>query len=290
MKEVTDIPTLPIRDDDSHKGTFGKALIIAGSMGMSGAAILAGRAALRCGTGLVSIACPRSILSIVASAEPSYMTVPLGEDADGKIAHSTPAAQENIVAHCESVAAVAIGPGLGKSRELWNLMRNVILRKLSNPMVIDADAINNISADELRASKGSRARILTPHPGELSRLVRIPTTEIQQNRVEIAARYANGFQSIIVLKGYETIVTDGKRLYVNQTGNAGMATGGTGDVLTGVITGLLAQGMDAFDAAVLGVWIHGRAGDRVRDRISAAGLIASDLPDEIGHVCRELEK
>lgn len=252
---------------------------------MSGAAVLAGRSALRSGAGLVAIACPKSIQPIVAAGEPSYMTVGLDEEVQGRISD---VAVHHLETLAESASAMAFGPGISRSSGL-QVVASYLYHDCQFPLVVDADGLNNLVDGNISFSKHSGVRILTPHPGEFARMTGISTALVQSNRKDLAADFAKTHGVILVLKGAGTVVTDGESLYINDTGNAGMATGGTGDVLTGLMTGLLAQGMPPFDAAVLGVWVHGRAGDLVRKRLSAAGLIASDLPDEIASVFGELE-
>jgi ADP-dependent NAD(P)H-hydrate dehydratase len=271
---ISDVPQLPSRAVDSHKGSYGRVVLIGGSVGMSGAISLAGLGALRGGAGLVYLACPRSIWSVVAAIEPSYLTVPLPEDAQGRL--SIPSVPE-IMAACQHTDAVAIGPGLGQSDELHEVVAQVI-RSVNVPCVVDADALN-LLADQLEMlSTTPSMRVLTPHPGEFARLTGLTIQMVQANREALAVQFAKRYRVIVVLKGAGTVITDGERLCINQTGNPGMATGGTGDVLTGLITSLLAQGADPFDAACLGCHLHGLAGDIAAEELSLPGLIASDLP------------
>lgn len=265
---------LPDRPPDGHKGTFGHVLIIAGSRGMSGAAALAGCSALRGGAGLVTVAAPESIVPIVAGIEPSYLTLPLPEDADGRIAAG---ARAVIEPRLIAVDSVAIGPGWGQSNAL-QLLAIDLYRTLPGPLVVDADALNLLagSANQLREHAGPR--ILTPHPGEFARLTGNDTATVQQNREPLAQEFASKHHIVLVLKGRRTIITDGTELHLNPTGNSGMGTGGTGDVLTGLIAALLAQGLSPLDAARTGAYLHGLAGDLAAAELSEPGLIASDLP------------
>ncbi len=274
LKRISEIPQLPSRALDSHKGSYGRVVLIGGSIGMSGAISLAGLGALRGGAGLVYLACPRSVWSAVAAIEPSYLTVPLPEDSLGRLAiPSIP----DIMTACQAADAVAIGPGLGQSDELREVVSQVI-RGVDVPCVVDADALNLlVERQGLFASARSR-RVLTPHPGEFARLTGLPIGEIQAHRESLAVEFAQRHRVVLVLKGAGTIVTDGDRLFINRTGNPGMATGGTGDVLTGLITALIAQGADPFDAACLGCHLHGLAGDIAAEELSPPGMIASDLP------------
>ncbi|MEX2288604.1 MAG: NAD(P)H-hydrate dehydratase [Planctomycetaceae bacterium] len=274
IQHVFEVPAPPRRPDDAHKGTFGRVLIVAGSRGMSGAAALAGLGALRGGAGLVYVAVPVGILPIVASIEPSYLTIALPEDENGRVGGKAEKILDELIPKHE---AVAIGPGCGQSTELTSLARQ-LFASVELPMVIDADGLNALagSGDALRAHAGPR--ILTPHPGEFARLISSDVKTVQANREELAAKFARDNGIVLVLKGQGTVITDGERLAVNATGNSGMATGGTGDVLTGLIAALLAQGMSAFDAARLAAHLHGLAGDLAAAELTKPALIASDLP------------
>lgn len=271
------IPKPPARPGDSHKGTYGSALVVAGSAGMSGAAILSGVGALRSGAGLVFLAVPDAILSIVAGAEPSYLTIGLPSDASGHIGDGASVLRQAI--HGKS--AVAIGPGLGQSATLQSIVSD-LYTTCELPLVVDADGLNLLAETGREMSHHAGARILTPHPGEFGRLIGRTASEVQEHRQTLAIEFARRHQVVLVLKGHGTVITDGDRTAVNQTGNSGMSTGGTGDVLTGLIVGLLAQGMPPFDAARLGVHLHGLAGDLAAAELTQPGLIASDLPRFLG--------
>ena len=292
IRRVTELPAPPERTADSHKGTYGRVLIVGGSRGMSGAAGLAGLGALRGGAGLVSIAVPEAILPMVAAMEPSYLTIPLPDDAQGKLSAAAHGHLQQVVAN---QSAVAIGPGWGQSAELTELARR-LYTEVALPLVIDADGLNALAKmpDALASPPGPDGqpapRVLTPHPGEFSRLCGATMREIQENRERLALEFARERRVILVLKGHRTLVTDGDRLYENTTGNPGMATGGTGDVLTGLITSLAAQGLEAFEAAQLGVYLHGLAGDLAAADLSQPGLIASDLPRYLGAAWREFDR
>jgi NAD(P)H-hydrate epimerase len=270
---ATALPVLPERKPDSHKGDFGRALLVGGSRGMSGAIAMAGLAALRSGAGLVTLAVPRSIQDVVASIEPSYMTHGLPEE-DGGIAD---AAADDLLALTINATAVALGPGLGRCRGMPNLVER-LYREVMQAMVVDADGLFALAARPNSIGGARGARILTPHPGEFERLA--GTRPGEEDRVEAAAalarRDATG-KSIVVLKGHHTVITDGHRYAINKTGNPGMATGGTGDVLTGIITALLCQGLEPFEAARLGVHLHGLAGDLAAEELGQISMIASDL-------------
>lgn len=286
MVRVTTLPPLPARPDDAHKGVFGRVSIIAGSRGMTGAACMSGVAALRSGAGLVTVASAASVIPVIAAYEPSYMTVPLREDEDGRIAGSSLAA---IVSLLLSSKAGVIGPGLGRSNQLNDIVINVY-RRTPVPMVIDADGLNVLanSGQEITRSNLAGYRVLTPHPGEFARLTGKTTVEIAADRENLAWEFAKTHGVVLVLKGAGTVITDGDRLAINTTGNPGMATGGTGDVLTGIIAALLSQGMDPFAASQLGVHLHGLAGDLAAEELSQPALIASDLLRYLGRAWKTL--
>jgi NAD(P)H-hydrate epimerase len=274
MQIVNDIPKLKPRADDGHKGDYGKICIIAGSVGMSGAAALAGRSALRAGAGLVRVATPKSVLPIVAAIEPSFTTIALPEDGNGRIS----AEAINII--LEAVGqndAVAFGPGIGTSGALRSILET-LLEQETLRLVIDADGLNNLAGIKNWPDRLKAKLILTPHPGEFKRLWSgLLRDELPTDRQEQALQLAQKTNTIVVLKGAGTVVTDGEKVYINKTGNPGMATAGSGDVLTGVITALLGQGLSDFDAAVLGVYIHGLAGDIAAEKLGQVSLIVTDI-------------
>ncbi|MBI2808866.1 MAG: NAD(P)H-hydrate dehydratase [Planctomycetes bacterium] len=275
MTTVTTLPMLPPRPLDAHKGDFGRVLVVAGSRGMSGAAVLCAGAALRAGAGLVTAAIPGEILPIVAAGNPCYTTSGLPHDDAGRLSRQAEVKLTELIGLSD---VVALGPGLGRSGELTNLLVDLVPR-IDRPMVIDADGLNAFIGKTDRLDGAKQGRILTPHPGEFARLMQVDGHEMQSRRTEMATTFAQSTHCVLVLKGHETLVTDGERLYRNTTGNPGMATGGTGDVLTGVIAALVGQGLAAFEAAQLGVYLHGMAGDLARDQIGEVSLIATDLLD-----------
>ncbi|MCE5267604.1 MAG: NAD(P)H-hydrate dehydratase [Planctomycetaceae bacterium] len=268
-----ELPRLPPRREDAHKGDFGLALIVGGSRGMAGAAALAGMAALRGGAGLVRVAAPEPCVDTVAGFEPSYMTIPLPADDDGRIAS---AAFDMVAEHAERATALACGPGLGRSLGLDSLVVR-LYQDIVKPMVFDADALNALAAESESLARPGGPRVVTPHPGEFARLVGHKLEGDARN--DAAADLAVRCGIVVVLKGHRTLVTDGRRRSINKTGNPGMATGGMGDVLTGLIAALMCQGLDAFDAARLGVYLHGLAGDLAAEDFGQVSLIASDLID-----------
>ena len=279
MQLIETIPKLKPRALDAHKGDFGRVCIIAGSVGMSGAAALAGRAALRAGAGLVRVAIPESILPIVASIEPSFTTIPLAEDSTGRISAK---AINTILSTVSENDAVAFGPGIGTSSALRSILETLIEQEQLR-LVVDADGLNNLSGIKSWPGKLKAKLILTPHPGEMKRLWSAlfreqPPPDRQQQAVQLAQHS----ETVVVLKGAGTVVADGQRVYTNKTGNPGMATAGSGDCLTGVITALAGQGLNSFDAAVLGVYIHGLAGDIAAERKGPVSLIATDIIQALG--------
>jgi ADP-dependent NAD(P)H-hydrate dehydratase len=290
IKRIKSLPKAPQRPNDANKGTFGKVLVVAGHRGMSGAPCLAGLGALRGGAGLVTVAVPLGILPIVAGVEPSYLTLPLPEDGEGRISHDAAGVLEAEIAKQTSFA---IGPGLGQSAGLAALVGR-FFSSVECPAVFDADALNALAsapgplAARTRRRDDVLPRILTPHPGEFARLAATDIPTVQKNRESLAVKFAAEHRLVLVLKGHKSVITDGRRVAINSTGNSGMATGGTGDVLTGLIAALLAQGMEPFEAAQMGAHLHGLAGDLAAKSVSKPGLIASDLPRWLGEAWRKL--
>jgi NAD(P)H-hydrate epimerase len=285
MRTVTKIPRLKARAADAHKGDFGKVCIIAGSIGMSGAAALAGKAALRAGAGLVRVATSKSVLPIVASIEPSFTTIPLPEDNAGRIAASAANTILNLISDND---CIAFGPGLGITQGVCAVLQRLLEQK-GLRLIIDADGLNNLSKINDWPRQNKADIILTPHPGEMKRLwTGLFRTPLPSDRKIQAIQMANKTGATVVLKGKGTVVTDGEKLYVNKTGNPGMATGGTGDVLTGIITALAGQGLSNFDAAVLGVYVHGRAGDIAAKKLGQISLIATDIIESLGEAFKKI--
>ena len=277
MRRVRALPSLAPRRPDAHKGDYGRVFVVGGSTGMAGAPCLCGQAALRSGAGLVTVAVPESLYPIVAAKLTNCMTLPLPERDGGIDIAGDPEARHEL----DRADVVALGPGLGRSAGARESARR-LASELSCAMVIDADGLNAFAGGNGLSSPPSGPRVLTPHPGEMARLMGMKhAEEVQEDREEIASRAAVRFGAVVVLKGHRTVVTDGERLYVNTTGNPGMATGGTGDVLTGVVAGLLAQGLTPFDAAQLGVFIHGLAGDVACRGVGEVSLVATDLLDAL---------
>ena len=281
MERYNVIPKPPVRPADAHKGTAGLVLIVAGSRGMAGAAALTGMAALRAGAGLVRIATPDRVLDTVAALAPCCTTSPLPDDG----AHLAREAAQVVLKLAEGQHAIAMGPGLGQTDGVAGVVQ-AVLAHAASPVVLDADGLNVLGRHAHNVLKAARAPIvITPHPGEAARLLGATAQEVQADREAAAARLA-ALGAVAVLKGRGTVVTDGKRLYVNTTGNPGMATGGAGDVLTGMLAALVAGGMKPFEAAVLAAWAHGRAGDLAAEQRGILGLTALDILDCVPQALR----
>ncbi|MBU0634283.1 MAG: NAD(P)H-hydrate dehydratase [Candidatus Omnitrophica bacterium] len=262
------------RKKNAHKGDFGHVFVLAGSAGYTGAACLCSRAALVSGAGLVTLGIGKSLNAIVARKLTEAMTRPLPDTKDGNL---TLRAFKQIKAASGKMDVLAIGPGLSRNPNTQKLIRKVIAQ-IRKPMVIDADGLNALTGhlDVLR--KNSSAKIITPHPGEMGRLLKISASCVQKKRKQLAKQFSDMYNVVTVLKGARTVVaSNGREVYINKTGNPGMAKGGSGDVLCGIIAALLAQGLAAFDAAKLGVYVHGLAGDLALDKSSIVSLLASDI-------------
>lgn len=273
---------LPPRPADAHKGRTGRVAIIAGSRTMSGAAGLCALGALRGGAGLVRVLTSASAQPIVAAAEMCVMSVPLAEDAQGRISL---AAAETMIDELEWADVVAIGPGLGRSAELTALLAR-LLESVSKPMVLDADGLSALADMKQWWPQCSAPTVLTPHAGEMARLRRgagLADADAgdASARATIAAEMAGLTGAVVLLKGHETVVCHADSLYVNQTGNAGMATGGMGDVLTGLIAALIGQGLSPFDAACLAAHCHGSAADALARSVGPVGYLAREVADAI---------
>ncbi|MDH3997810.1 MAG: NAD(P)H-hydrate dehydratase [Desulfuromonadales bacterium] len=275
---------LPQRDSDGHKGRFGHLLVVAGSTGKGGAAIMAAQSGLRGGAGLVTLACPQSVQPVLAGQLIEVMTAPL-EDFGGEVSLQ---AYEAIVALCADKQALAIGPGIGLGDEPKALARR-LLQDTTLPLVIDADGLSAIEGHLEILARRQGATVLTPHPGEMARLCGVTSEAVQQDRYTLARDFAVEHKVVLVLKGARTLIAcpDGQ-VYVNPCGHAGMASGGMGDVLTGLVGSLLAQGLEAFNAAALAVYLHGFAADRLLGQFGDAGLLATDLMRELPAARRAL--
>ena len=274
VKEYID--NIPTRVSESHKGDYGKVFIVAGSRGMTGAAYLASQGALVSGSGLVTCGVPESVNDILEIKLTEVMTLPLSETRKCSINNN---AKKDILQFGLGCDAVGIGPGLGMETETISLVKAVV-RELGVPMVIDADALNAIGEDVSIVAERKSDTVLTPHPGEAGRLLGMTTNEVQESREHSACKLSELSNAIVCLKGHKTVVcAPNGKMYINTTGNSGMATGGTGDVLTGMITSFIGQGIDAYSASVSAVYLHGLAGDIAAKDIGPFSLIASDLLD-----------
>jgi hydroxyethylthiazole kinase-like uncharacterized protein yjeF len=267
---------VPRREPDTHKGTYGHVLVVAGSRGKTGAAILACRAAMRTGAGLVTLAAPRSLNSVFAGSLVEVMTEPLRDNAAEEF---EPLSDNDWRALLERKNALLFGPGIGVNDTTRNTLR-WLLRNLPIPWVIDADGLNNLAIEMDRLRHAKTPPVLTPHPGEMARLTGKKNSDVNADRVGIARSFAIENHCHLVLKGARTVIAtaDGK-IFINPTGNPGMASGGMGDVLAGILAALLGQGLSAEDAMKLGVYLHGFVGDKVAADKGEIGLIASDIID-----------
>ncbi|MEN0111771.1 MAG: NAD(P)H-hydrate dehydratase [Planctomycetota bacterium] len=274
------LPTLPERAAASHKGDYGRVLVLGGSLAMAGAPAMTAMACLRSGAGLVEVATPRCVQPTVAAFCPAYTVSPLADDGE----RLTEAARPALAALLANADAAAIGPGLGRSEGVTALVSMTMTHKA--PMVIDADGLNALADRNGSGAAPAGPRVLTPHAGELARLLGEPLSDPDDDAERLAAatwlvERVGGPETVVLLKGPRTVVTDGVRYAVNGTGNPGMATGGSGDVLTGVIAALLGQGLPTLDAARLAACVHGLAGDRAAAKLGQTALTAPDLIDAL---------
>lgn len=274
------------RAAESHKGSFGHALMIGGSAGMTGAIIMSSFAALRTGAGLVTAAVPESLLNLVDGAALEVMGKPLAQTTDAAISVEAIPAIENLLG---TSSVCAIGPGMSRYSDAHAILR-FVLENSGIPIIIDADGINALQGDANILKNRQIPVVITPHPGEMASLTGVSVEKIQQNRLEIARQYAAEWGITIVLKGNKTVVAcSSGDLYINTSGNPGMATAGSGDVLTGIISGLVAQGLKPQDAAVTGVYIHGLAGDQAVRNTGRSGLVAGDIIQALPDILSCLE-
>lgn len=274
LEEADLVPLLPARRADSHKGDYGHVLVVAGSRGKGGAARLASLAALRAGCGLVTAAVPERLQGGMVSRAMEVMTEGLPETPQGTLASR---GLPRLLGLLQGKSVVAIGPGLTTHPETKKLIRDLTLGSRV-PVILDADGVNAFAGEHPLLTGRRRPLVLTPHPGEMGRLMGMPTSEVQARRMSLARDFARDHRCHLVLKGHRSLVaTPDGTVYVNPTGNPGMATGGAGDVLTGLLAGLLAQGLEAGGAVKLGVYLHGLAGDLAAAEVGEMPLIARDL-------------
>ncbi|MDR2705785.1 MAG: NAD(P)H-hydrate dehydratase [Planctomycetaceae bacterium] len=296
---IESLPELPSRPRTGHKGTFGTVFGIGGSRGMAGAVALAGRAGLVAGAGLVRLAVPDPILETVAGFYPEITTLPCPADDQGQFSQT---ALELLLHHATSATAIFLGPGLGRSDNI-DVLVPLLLRHIRCPVVADADALNALASPESEhfslhhffQSLDNQNLILTPHPGEFARLRGQPTPnedskKSQSERIAVAKDFARQHGVVLVLKGHESIITNGEIVALNPTGNPGMATGGSGDVLTGILAALLAQGLAPFDAARVGAFLHGLAGDFAANRFGEESVTATSILEAIPEAFQTVKK
>jgi hydroxyethylthiazole kinase-like uncharacterized protein yjeF len=269
---------LPDRPKDGHKGTFGTVVVLAGSRGFTGAAYLSATAAARSGAGLVKLLVAEAIYPILAGKCIEVMATPVPEVAPGAVGHL---AHDVVARHFQGARGALIGPGLGRHSSTWRLI-NDLVHNVGCPLVVDADGLNALADNRRSLTRLPKDRVLTPHPGEMARLTGSPVPSDGAGRRELVRKTAEEWKAVVVLKGAHTVIAapDGS-ISEDPHQVPALATGGTGDVLGGLIAGLLAQGLDPFTAAVSGVYIHGEAGRRVASRLGDAGLLASDLLEEV---------
>ncbi len=273
------------RPRNSHKGNFGKLAVIAGSTGLTGAAHLTSLSAQRTGAGLVTLGIPRTLNPIMEQKLTEVMTFPIEDGGEGQLVAES---LHDVIELLKDKDVLAIGPGCGKSSGVFEILWH-ILGKIDISIVIDADGINHISRDMTLIKSHKASVILTPHPGEMARMTGFALEDILDRPIEAASRVANEYGCIVLLKGAASIVAEPKgRIYINTSGNSGMAKGGSGDVLTGMIASLLAQGYPPYEAAVLGCFIHGRAGDEAARKLGETGMIAGDIIESIPEVFKHL--
>ena len=280
MQLITALPKLPPRPANGHKGMFGRVLIVGGHDDMIGAPAMAGTSALRMGAGLVQVAVPRGILLSILSITPELIGLGLGKGVGSELIEAA-----------EKANSIVLGPGLGQTADAK--ARVARLTQMDKPMVIDADGLNILAAGKKWPANFKARAVLTPHPGEMARLgklfgqTKVPSDD--EGRMKIALKAAEEFGQVIVLKGQHTIVTDGQRAYVNQTGDSSLSKAGTGDVLSGIIGALLGQKMEPFEAACLGVHLHGRAGEIAGKRLGQRCVLAREVIDALPQAVKEHE-
>ncbi|MDN3515247.1 MAG: NAD(P)H-hydrate dehydratase [Candidatus Brocadia sp.] len=288
MYEAKELPKIPSRKTDTHKGDYGRILVLAGSCGMTGAACLCSNAALRAGAGLVTLGIPESLHGIVASKLTCVMTHPLPET---HLKTLSDLGRQDILDFSQRFDVVAIGPGLSQYLETKRLVL-WLLQSLDRPIVLDADGINALADNPGILQRIKKQIVLTPHPGEMARLIGVSSThEIQSKRLDVSKMFVKDRNNVtLVLKGHQTIVIDEEKFYRNTTGNPGMATAGAGDVLTGMIAAFLGQNYTPFEAAQLGVYLHGMAGDLAAQEMGEISIIATDILNKLPKALLTYEK
>jgi NAD(P)H-hydrate epimerase len=282
-ERIETLPGLPERSRDAHKGRFGRVLVVGCSPGMTGAGCMAALGAQRAGAGLVTLALPQSLHPVAEVKLTSAMSRPLPEPGEAVVGEE---AAETVLGWQGEFDVVALGPGMGRAPETERAVRRLV-GGLAVPLVVDADGLNALAADPGVLRQARAPRLLTPHPGEMARLLgHGDPARVQEARQDVAVAFAAEHAVLLALKGAGTVVTDGRRLYVNPTGNPGMATGGTGDVLTGLAAGLCCQGLEPFEALQLAVFVHGLAGDLAARERGELSLTAEDVLERTGEAFR----
>lgn len=276
---------LPPRRKDAHKGDFGHVFVLAGSAGLTGAAYLTSQAALLSGSGLVTLGIPESLNPIMERKLTEVMTKPLAQTKEKTLSLKAMAQIKKIL---PGIDALAVGPGLSRNSQTQKLVLKLLL-SVRRPLVLDADALNALIGKLATLNKIKAAVVITPHPGEMARLLALSIAQVQKNRIKIAKSFAKKYNLVIVLKGHRTVVAGRNgATYINKTGNPGMASGGCGDVLTGIIASFLGQGINPFEAAKSAVYVHGLAGDVVAKVKGKASLVATDLLNKLPQVLKKV--
>lgn len=288
MKPITPdlvIKNLPHRPDDAHKGTMGTMLNISGSYSMAGACILSSLSALRSGVGLLKVALPKSIYPIVAQSVYEAVFIPLDDSENGTVSTSSLDSLLETASQCDSVL---LGCGLKWCDDTVSFVKEFV-SKCETPLLLDADGINALSSN-IDVLKNAKNVVITPHVKEMSRLTSLSVEYILENRVEVAQRFAREYGVTVVLKGKNTVVTDGENTFINPTGNSGMAKGGSGDVLSGIIASLMAQKVSPLNAACVGVYVHGLAGDLASQMLSKTSMLPRDIVEHLPQIFKAIEE
>jgi ADP-dependent NAD(P)H-hydrate dehydratase len=280
MQRINHTPPIPPRPVDGHKGLFGRVLIVGGNLEMIGAPVLAGAAALRTGSGLVQIALPMPVLAIALSVVPELIGLGLDE---------SKSSLKKLLEFAEKADVLAVGPGLGQASNVGRMLDSLF--RLDKPMVVDADALNYLASLKSWPKSFAAKAVLTPHPGEMKRLAKllgrddVPSDE--KGRIAIAAQAAHAFGQIIVLKGHRTVVTDGRKVYINKTGDSSLSKAGAGDVLSGILASLIGQKMELFDAACAATHLHGKAGEIAGKHLGRRSVLARDVVEAVPNSLQE---
>lgn len=278
------VKSMKPRERDTHKGDYGHLFVLAGAMGFTGAAYLTSQASLLSGSGLVTLGIPESLNDVMELKLTEVMTLPLKETGLRTLSTSC---EKQVLSFASKISAIAMGPGLSRNSDTQRLIRSLV-SKITKPLVLDADGINAFEGLGSKLRKRRCQIVITPHPGEMSRLIGKKTEYIQKNRVSVAKKFSKEINGVVVLKGHKTVVAYKDMFYINESGNPGMATGGVGDVLTGIIASLIGQGLDPFGAAKLGCYVHGLAGDLAVREKGEISLTATDILSYLPKVFKKL--